>query len=41
MKFIVNLWGRCLHLLYLLLLATVIGYVWFQDGVKTLGANTT
>ncbi len=27
-----------LNLLYLSLLATVIGFVWFQDGVKTLGA---
>ena len=26
------------NLLYLSLLATVIGFVWFQDGVKTLGA---
>ena len=27
-----------LNLLYLSLFATVIGFVWFQDGVKTLGA---
>jgi drug/metabolite transporter (DMT)-like permease len=27
-----------LNLLYLSILATVIGFVWFQDGVKVLGA---
>lgn len=27
-----------LHLLYLAILATVIGFVWFQEGVKILGA---
>ena len=27
-----------LHLLYLAILATVIGFVWFQEGVKVLGA---
>ena len=28
-----------LHLLYLAILATVVGFVWFQEGVKVLGAS--
>ena len=30
--------GMVLNLLYLAILATVIGFVWFQEGVKVLGA---
>ena len=31
-------WNATLNLLYLSLLATVLGFVWFQEGVKVLGA---
>ncbi len=32
-------WEASLHLLYLAILATVIGFVWFQEGIKVLGAG--
>ena len=31
-------WSASLNLLYLAILATVIGFVWFQEGIKVLGA---
>ena len=31
-------WGASINLLYLAILATVIGFVWFQEGIKVLGA---
>ncbi len=31
-------WGVSMNLMYLAILATVIGFVWFQEGIKVLGA---
>jgi drug/metabolite transporter (DMT)-like permease len=31
-------WSASLNLLYLAIFATVIGFVWFQEGIKVLGA---